>query len=178
MSDDGTAAALESFIRHHTDLAKHALRILLQEGLDSDARAPIVAAAIYSCDDADLIHDGFPVYGLIDDLFILAIALDATLTTVGDRVASVAKAKVGDETLTEHLGRMKRRFGGFWSYCKTNTGEFFAKIRADLPGDDSLVDRTRDWFTDGLPKVTHLTRKVKGTLEDAEVERFLATYTL
>lgn len=113
------AREMEQYLATHGFLAEALLEILRDERVTISSKGPAIAAARYAVEELDLIPDGVPLYGQMDDLFIKAIALDDTLPFLGAKGTVLGARKLPDgETLSARLKRMKDRFFGFWSYCK------------------------------------------------------------
>lgn len=168
------AKDLEELVASHAEIARLALAVLGDGALSPAQRAPVVAAARYGYEDLDLIQDDVPAYGLIDDLFVLGIGLDAFLTLAGPSGQRYGQAAVDGAPLTNLLQRMKNRFYGFWEYCRQNTEAFFAEVCEQAANDPAAVEQAQRRFAEEIVSIAASTAGV--TLLEAHVSQFLAQY--
>lgn len=166
------APQLESLIAEHPTLAAIAGRILADDALSTEDRAPVVAACRYGYEETDLVPDTFPAYGLVDDLFVLGEGLRRFLRGAGAGSA-YAKEEVGGAPLEAYLEGMRSRFLGFWQYCSKQTKGYFEGVAASL-ADPAVLEETRARYEESLPTLRGATAGV--TLEEGHVDQFLARF--
>jgi uncharacterized membrane protein YkvA (DUF1232 family) len=168
------AKDMEVFLKSHGELAQIVLELLTSPALTLDAKRPLLGAAGYALEELDLIPDGVPLYGEMDDLFIKAIALDALLATP-DGAALAGRALSDGETLAARLQRMKDRFFGFWSYCKKAADGLTARVAAQASGDAIALQQL---IAEYSAEVEETRRQSAEPIElrDRDVESFVAQF--
>ncbi|RME73958.1 MAG: DUF1232 domain-containing protein [Planctomycetota bacterium] len=165
---------LEELIALHAPLVDLALELLRDGEIAPEARVPLAAAAHYGAEKLDLIPDEFPAYGLVDDLFVLAIGLERTLEAAGEAGARYAGRELGGRPLRERFDEMRERFYGFWTFCDQQTASFFADFDKAYRSDPAVLEAATDELARERDGIAEATREVR--LEPEHVEQFLARF--
>lgn len=80
------------------DLFHLSVRLLLDKKVPTENKGALVAGIAYLVSPIDLIPDAIPVYGYVDDLIVMALALNKFLDTKDKKVADAVKRHwAGDE---------------------------------------------------------------------------------
>ncbi len=165
---------LERLIHEHASLVELALEVLDDAEVEQAAKVPLAAAAHYGAEKIDLIPDDFPAYGLVDDLFVLAIGLHDTLNRDAGAGERYREHLVGGRTLAELFDAMRARFYGFWEFCRQQTRAFFEQFQAAYDENDGAVRAARDELAGELNAIRESTATTK--LRPEDVDAFLAHF--
>ncbi|MFC1707703.1 DUF1232 domain-containing protein, partial [Planctomycetota bacterium] len=174
MDNDSNARNLERLIKTHGEIASLALEILKDDNLEAKTRRLLAAAAKYTIDEQDLVPDKFPVYGLVDDLFVLAQATGSTLEEGGDATAGYQDRKLGGEPVMEFIDGMRDHFYGFWEFCRQQSQTLLVEAFAKAELDEAVLKEIRDEFEPSVAEIREKTREV--TLDPDQVAVFLAQF--
>jgi uncharacterized membrane protein YkvA (DUF1232 family) len=165
---------LEQLIHAHGAFARAALEMLDDQAIANASKVPLAAAAHYGAEKLDLIPDDFPAYGLVDDLFVLAIGIHGTLDGDEGARSRYAPRELGMRTLDQHFEVMRTRFYGFWEFCRQQTAEFFGQFQTAFDENNGAVRAARDELAAEVDEIFKLTSQT--ILRPEDVEAFLARF--
>ena len=120
--------------------AKHLLDALNDKHLSASGKNPAFAAAKYLVEWEDIIPDTDPVFGCVDDLFVVLYGL-SELIRFGGREGKL----YGEKTLptggriADRVTEARENFPGFWSYIVQQVGGGFQEIARALAQDPTLL---------------------------------------
>jgi uncharacterized membrane protein YkvA (DUF1232 family) len=121
--------------------AHYLLEAISDESLSMPARSQAVAGAKYLVEWEDLIPDTDPLFGYVDDLFVVLIGLE-NLMKIGGREAIAKygpKQLPGNVSLEQKLKEAKHEFAGFWEYVHKEVSGGFQDIQRAMRKDDSYI---------------------------------------
>ena len=121
--------------------AHYLLEAISDPELNPGARSQAVAAAKYLVEWEDLIPDTDPLFGYVDDLFVVLFGLEQ-LMKLGGREAMAKygpKPLPGNIPLDQKLKEAKENFNSFWGWIVREVGAGFQEIQRALRKDDSAV---------------------------------------
>jgi uncharacterized membrane protein YkvA (DUF1232 family) len=176
MQQRSQAAELERHLSIRAELVSAVLDALRDEKMKPEQKGPIIAAAKYEVEDLDLIPDDVPIYGVLDDLFMSAIALNDMIVAGGAGGEKIARHKLSTgETLQERVTRMQEYVWGFWNYCKTACEPFVkqsTEYYAQNPGElGPLAER----LTKRLEELK-ATPYITGQIKEADAAQFVSQF--
>ncbi|GIW72222.1 MAG: hypothetical protein KatS3mg102_1764 [Planctomycetota bacterium] len=173
----GASAArgeLERLIHAHEAFAWLAIEVLDDASVPAEAKVPLAAAAHYGAEVLDLIPDELPAYGLVDDLFVLALGLEAAFEADSATQARYAERELQGHSLREQLRSMRERFYGFWEFCRQQTAGFFEAFREAARRDGAAVRAAREELAGSLERIARATAGVR--LREEDVRSFLPRF--
>jgi uncharacterized membrane protein YkvA (DUF1232 family) len=121
--------------------AHYLLEAITDESLSQAARSQAVAASKYLVEWEDLIPDTDPLFGYVDDLFVVLLGLEQ-LMKIGGREAIAKygpKQLPGNVSLEQKLKEAKHNFQSFWDFIAKEVGGGFQDIQRALRKDDSYI---------------------------------------
>jgi uncharacterized membrane protein YkvA (DUF1232 family) len=120
--------------------ARHLLAAVSDPRLPASGRNPCFAAAKYLVEWEDIIPDTDPVFGYVDDLFVVLYGL-SELVKFGGREGKLygEKALPGGGRVADRIQEAKENFGGFWTYIVKEVGPGFQEIARALQEDPGLL---------------------------------------
>ncbi|MFC1707043.1 hypothetical protein ACFL59_09525 [Planctomycetota bacterium] len=174
MTEPTLTDKMERLIATHEDLAKLVLTVLEDDSLSREARAPLGVGARYAVEHNDLIPNSLEDYGLIDDLFILGIAVNRFLDSPHASVRAYADKAVSGRPVADYLKEMQSEFGSFWEYCEEASAAFFEHVCDKMEYEKGYLAKVRDNFREEIKPIGESTRNVK--LQEANLRWFLLKY--
>jgi uncharacterized membrane protein YkvA (DUF1232 family) len=170
------AAELDRHLAIRAELVSVVLDALKDDRLTAEQRGPVIAAAKYEVEDLDLIPDDVPIYGVLDDLFVSAIALQEMMSAGGPSGERIAQRRLSTgETLQERIARMQEYVFGFWNYCKSACEPFVKQATeyyVQNPGEmKPLADRLGKRLEELLSSPY-----VAGKIQEADAAQFVAQF--
>lgn len=129
--------------------AHYLLEAISDEKLGDGARSQAVAAAKYLVEWEDVIPDTDPLFGYVDDLFVVLFGLEQLMKIGGrDAIARYgSKVMPGDVPIEQKIKEAKENFQSFWGYIVKQVGTGFQEIQRALRKDDSPVEALKKLLT-------------------------------
>jgi uncharacterized membrane protein YkvA (DUF1232 family) len=121
--------------------AHYLLEAISDESLSAACRSQAVAAGKYLCEWEDLVPDTDPVFGYVDDLFVVLIGLEQLMRIGGREVMGTygAKPMPGNIPLEQKLKEAKENFASFWAYVFKEVSAGFQDIQRAMRKDENIV---------------------------------------
>jgi len=116
---------------------------IMDESLSAQCRSQAVAAGKYLVEWEDLVPDTDPIFGYVDDLFVVLIGLEQLMKLGGREVMAKygPKQMPGNVSLEQKLKEAKENFAGFWAYVAKEVGAGFQDIQRALRKDEGYIDQ-------------------------------------
>lgn len=92
------------FLAIFPDIVHLSIKLLFDKTVPSEKKGSLVAAIGYLVSPIDIIPDALPVYGFVDDLIVLAIALNSFIDTSDPNIKkAIEKYWAGDENIIDTI---------------------------------------------------------------------------
>ncbi len=152
--------------------AHYLLEAMSDEELNPGGRSQAVAAAKYLVEWEDLIPDTDPLFGYVDDLFVVLLGLE-NLMKLGGREAMGKygqKMLPGNVPVDQKIKEAKDNFSSFWSYVSKEVSNGFQEIQRALRKDDSHVAMLKTMLQN---YITAAAQRPVNPIDAAALEQFL-----
>ena len=125
--------------------AHYLLEAITDEGLSQGARSQAVAAAKYLVEWEDLIPDTDPLFGYVDDLFVVLLGLEKLMAMGGREAIAKYGQKMlpGNVALEQKLKEAKHNFTSFWDFVAKEVGGGFQDIQRVLKKDEGYITQLK-----------------------------------
>jgi uncharacterized membrane protein YkvA (DUF1232 family) len=150
------------------------LEAILDPDLNPAGRSQAVAAGKYLVEWEDLIPDTDPVFGYVDDLFVVLLGLEQLMKLGGrEAIAKYGPKKLpGEISLEQKIKEAKENFQGFWAYVAKEVGGQFQEIQRTLRKDESVIEKLKTMLQNYVQAASQ--RPVQ-PVDRASLEEFLKT---
>lgn len=154
----------------------HYLREALGDGeLLPAGQNPCAAAAKYLVEWEDIIPDTDPMFGYVDDLFVILLGLDELLHKGGRAGKAYGdKQMPSGATIKESIQEAKKSFKSFWDFIAGEVGAGFQHIARALKKDSGYVGQLIEMLNNYID--AYAQRPVT-PVDGGQLETFLSKYT-
>ena len=154
--------------------AHYLLEALSDGSLNTGGKSQAVAAAKYLVEWEDLIPDTDPLFGYVDDLFVILFGM-SELMKLGGRDAMMkygAKMLPGNITLETKIKEAKAEFPTFWTYMTKEVGGGFHEIQRSIRKDEAQVPQLKTMLQNFIQAAG---QRPVNPVDAAALEQFLRT---
>lgn len=154
--------------------AHYLLEAISDDDLNAAGKSQAIAAAKYLVEWEDLIPDTDPLFGYVDDLFVVLIGFEQMMKLGGREAMGKygPKPLPGQVPLEQKIKEAKQNFDSFWSYCLKEVSNGFQEIQRALRKDDSHVATLKTMLQNYIQAAS---QRPVNPIDSASLDQFLRT---